>query len=347
MRVLVTGGLGNIGVVTVEESLRRGHSVCVFDLSSRHTEKMARRFEKRGVRVLRGDLRNAPDLAPAVAGQEAVIHLAAILPPVSDARPDLCRAVNVGGTANLIHALQASATKAALVSVSSASVMGPTQKRTPPVHPGDPLSPLDPYSESKIEAEALVAASGLRHCILRLAAVLPTALNYSSLFAMTRLLFAMPLDARCEVVVDLDVAQGLVAAAEDLVAEGALSRKRGFIAGGRAQGCQMRTRDLVEALFRPLGLRTPDEALFSPDLDSYYLDWYDTAETQDVLRYQRHSLEQWQAALMRTIRPVRPLLPLLRPVIENWIERQSPRFARAPRGNQREGATLVAGGQRS
>jgi UDP-glucose 4-epimerase len=326
VNILVTGGFGGIGVVVVDECLRRGHAVSVFEVRNGRTETLARRYRRRNVTVLFGDLCKPGDVSRAVPGRDAVLHLAAILPPVSDAHPQLCREVNVGGTANLIQALQATTGTAALVSVSSASVMGPTQKRTPPVRSDDPLSPMDAYSRSKIEAEALVAASGLRYCILRLAAVLPTVLNYSSLFAMTRLLFEMPLDARCEIVLDLDVAYALVSAAENLLGSGEISGRKGFIAGGKAQGCQMRTRDLVGVLFDPLGLRRPDESLFSPELDSYYLDWYDTEETQSVLGYQRHSVEQWQAAIMRLIRYVRPLLPLFRAVIAKWVEKQSPRY---------------------
>lgn len=326
MNILVTGGFGNIGVVVVDECLRRGHKVSVFEVQNRRTEKLARKYNKRNVQVLFGDLRKAEDIPRAVVGQDIVLHLAAILPPVSDAHPNLCEAVNVGGTANLIDALQTSTTKAALVLVSSASVMGPTQKRTPPIRPDDPLLPMDTYSRSKIKAEALVTASGLQYCILRLAAVLPTVLNYSSLLAMIKLIFDMPLDARCELVVDLDVAYALASAAENLLGSAEIVGKRGFIAGGKAQGCQMRTRDLVGMLFRPIGLRIPDESLFSPELDSYYLDWYATEETQSILRYQRHSVEQWQAIIMKKIRYVRPFVYLFRAGIIKWIEKQSPLY---------------------
>jgi UDP-glucose 4-epimerase len=326
LNILVTGGFGNIGAVVVDDCLRRGHTVSVFEVQNKRTEKLAREYGKRNVKALFGDLRKAEDVSRAVVGQDIVLHLAAILPPVSDAHPDLCQAVNVGGTANLVDALHASTTEAALVLVSSASVMGPTQKQTPPIRPDDPLSPMDAYSRSKIQAEALVAASGLRHCILRLAAVLPTAFNYSSLFAMIKLFFDMPLDARCEIVVDLDVAYALASASEDLLGSGKLADKRGFIAGGKAQGCQMRTRDLVDLMFRPMGLRIPDESLFSPKLDSYYLDWYDTEETQSILQYQRHSVEQWQALIMKKTRYVRPFLPLFKAAIVKWVEKQSPRY---------------------
>ncbi|NLS80028.1 MAG: NAD-dependent epimerase/dehydratase family protein [Chloroflexi bacterium] len=326
MNVLITGGFGNIGALVVEECLRRGHAVSVFEVPNKRTQRLARRYARRQVRVLFGDLRNAQDVSQAVAGQDVVIHLAAILPPVSDARPDLCRAVNVGGTANLVAALQASPAQPALVSVSSACVMGPTQRSVPPVRPDDPLAPTDTYSRTKIEAEALVAASGLRYAVLRLAAVLPTVLNPASLFAMVKLIFAMPLEARCEIVVDLDVAHALASAAEDLLGAGELAGSKGFIAGGRAQGCQMRTRDLVEIVFRPLGLRLPNASLFAQELDAYYLDWYNTEQTQAVLRYQRHSAQEWQTTLLGLVRYARPLLWLYGWIIVKWIEAQSPLY---------------------
>ncbi|MDP3179859.1 MAG: sugar nucleotide-binding protein, partial [Spirochaetaceae bacterium] len=227
--------------------------------------------------------------------------------------------------ANLIGALRSANPGATLVSVSSASVMGSTQRRAPPVRPQDPVSPSDAYSASKIEAETLVAASGLKHCVLRLAAVLPTCLDLGSLIGMVRVFFDMPLDARCEIVVDLDVAYALVSAAENLVGSGELAGATLFIAGGAAGGCQIHTRDLVRLVFVPVGLRSPADELFAQDLDSYYLDWYDTDLTQGLLRYQRHSADDWRSLIARKIRPLRPLIVLFRPAIMAWLERQSPR----------------------
>jgi nucleoside-diphosphate-sugar epimerase len=100
--ILVTGGFGNIGAL-VDECLRRGHAVSVFEVQNGRTAKLARKYSKRNVQVLFGDLRKAEDVSRAVVGRDIVLHLAAILPPVSNAQPDLCRAVNVGGTANLIE----------------------------------------------------------------------------------------------------------------------------------------------------------------------------------------------------------------------------------------------------
>lgn len=331
MKILVTGGFGNIGACVVDECLSRGHTISVFEVPSKRSERLARKYRRKGLRTLFGDIRNEEDVARAVVGQDVVIHMAAILPPVSDASPELCEAVNAGGTAKLINAIRTSATKAAFVLVSSASVMGPSQKRSPPVRPEDPLVPTDAYSRSKIEAEALTAASGLRYCILRLAAVLPTTLNLPSLYAMVKLIFDMPLEARCEIVIDLDVAYALVSAAENLLGSGEITGMKGFIAGGAAQACQMRTRDMIGASFSPFGLDLPDESLFPQETDSYYLDWYDSGKIQSILRYQRHSAQEWQAILRRKARYPRILVIPFKAGIMRWIERQSPRWRTAIR----------------
>jgi len=288
MNVLITGGFGSIGVLVIEECLRRGHAVTVFEVSTKRTRRLSRRFGRRGVRAVFGDIRSQEDVSRAATGQDAAIHMAAILPPTSDRLPDLCERVNVGGTENLIRALRtgvgerdaraplAAAESApasfvaptsplpAMVCVSSASVMGPTQKRTPPVRPGDPLVPTDVYSRSKFAAESLTASSGLPWYVLRLAGVIPTVINYGNLKTVVKLLFSLPLEARCEMVIYLDVAAALVSAAENLTGRAgaeathgyggapvSIAGKREFIGGGKS--CQITSSDLVNFMFPPYG----------------------------------------------------------------------------------------------
>lgn len=327
MKILVTGGFGSIGLEVVGECLRRGHEVTVFEVPSRRSKRLARRHAMRGVRTLFGDIRRPGDIVQAVEGRDAVIHMAAVLPPVSDAKPGLCREVNAGGTSNLIAAMRAAHSRSpALVLVSSASVMGPTQHLSPPVLPGREPAPTDAYSRSKAEAEAFVAASGLRHCILRLAAVMPSSLDIPRLLSMVKVAFDIPLGARCEIVVDQDAAYALVAAAENLAGSGGMEGRIGFIAGGSAQGCRMTTHDMLAASFAPLGLPLPRARLFPTDLDSYYLDWYETTDIASILGYQRHSAAQWRKVMAREGRFLHLAARIFRGPAMAWLERQSPRF---------------------
>lgn len=325
MNILITGGLGNIGIYVVNECLKRGHSVTIFDVSNNKNQKLKEKYRKYNVKVYLGDIRKYDDIAEAVDNQDVIIHMAAILPPTSEAYPDLCDAVNINGTENLIESIHTKSDKTALVLVSSASVMGPTQHKTPPVRPTDPVNPIDVYTRSKVKAEYIVATSSLPYCILRLAAVMPTYIGIKTVLKMIKVIFDMPLGARCEIVYDLDVAYALVSSAENLVGPGEMNQKIGFIGGGKQKGCQIYIKDMLLGAFRPMGLDLPEERLFPDDINSYYLDWYDTDEIQSILQYQRYSFSQWQNIFQKNYRFLKPAVFLFKKNIMKTIEQLSSR----------------------
>jgi hypothetical protein len=61
------------------------------------------------------------------------------------------------------------------------------------------------------------------------------------------------------------------------------------IAGGKRN--QILYKDLISKAFAVFGLPTPDWNEFSKK--PYYTDWYDTQESQAVLRYQRRTLDDY------------------------------------------------------
>jgi len=221
------------------------------------------------------------------------------------------------------------ADKPALVFVSSASVMGPTQDQQPPVRADAALNPTDAYSNSKAAAEMLVRASNTTFCILRLAAVMPTILILNSMIKMVKLMYDMPLAARCEIVLDEDVAFALFAAAENLTGSGEMRGKTGFIAGGRQNGMQINIEAMLKGSLNPLGIELPAARLFADDLNAYYLDWYDTNAIQSLLHYQNHTYDQWQTMTKRTYRYLKPIVIVAKPFVKKWIARQSPRYEKS------------------
>jgi len=323
MNILVTGGLGNIGAAVVRTCLQRGHGVTVFDVENRRTRKLAKRSK---ANVVLGDIRNFQDISHAVKNQDAIIHMAAILPPLSNENPDLCLSINVGGTENLIRAMKESDNCPSLIFVSSASVMGSTQDRNQLIKAEDQLFPMDTYSKSKIEAEKIIEQSGIKFCIMRIAGVLPTILNLKSSMAMVKNIFDMPLDARCEMVLDIDVATALTVASEKMAGTEELNGFKGFIAGGESGGFQMKTKDLVALVFLSVGLNLPDRKLFSTDLNSYYLDWYDTEQVQNILGYQQHTIEFWKENLLKKMGFMIPFVRLFKKNIMKKIEKESPYY---------------------
>ena len=141
LNVLVTGAFGNIGRHVVRELAGRGHRVRAFDLPTAANQRAARGFD--GVDVHWGDVRDAAAVQRAVAGQDAVAHLAFILPPLSERDPTLSRAVNVGGARNLVDALQARCQEARLVYASSYAIYGDTRRTEGLLTADSPVAPIN------------------------------------------------------------------------------------------------------------------------------------------------------------------------------------------------------------
>lgn len=80
---------------------------------------------------------------------ELVFHLAG----VSSADADLCYAVNLDGTRNLLEACAALPAPPRVLVVSSSAVYGQTRPEESPVREETPLRPMTPYGASKAAAE--------------------------------------------------------------------------------------------------------------------------------------------------------------------------------------------------
>jgi UDP-glucose 4-epimerase len=167
MRVLVTGGAGYIGSVSVEVLVAEGHDVVVLDdLSTGHEAAVVP--EATFVRGDYGDEAAVTELLER-RGIEAILHVGArSLVGESVEQPARYYRQNVvGGLALLDAARSAGVTR--LVFSSTAAVYG-TPISTP-VDESAPLQPISPYGESKRAFEAALewygGAYGLRSVSLR------------------------------------------------------------------------------------------------------------------------------------------------------------------------------------
>lgn len=147
MRVLVTGGAGFIGSHTAAALLEAGAEVTVLDnLSSGVRENIPR-----SARFVEGDIRSPESVERAIAGAEAVIHLAAFTSlPESFLRPRECMAVNVDGTLRILESAVAHGVHKFVFA--STSAIYPDDAPVPTdesIHP----NPGSPYGLSKLVGE--------------------------------------------------------------------------------------------------------------------------------------------------------------------------------------------------
>ncbi len=316
MKILLTGATGNVGSHTLPELVRQGHQVrCLTRLSGAN-----RRWAQQvgpGVEVAWGDITDPASVAKAAEGTEAVVHLAGIIPPTSDEKPELARQSNVDGTRNVIAACLVQPVPPSLLFSSTLDVHGHTLHKKPPRRVDDPLEATDPYSAHKIEAERMVRESGLHWCILRLADVPILGIRDPH-----PIMFEIGLRNRIE---SLHADDAGLAIANALTTPEVWGRIL-FVGGGPS--CQLTYREYLTRLLGAMGVDPlPDEA-FSDKV--YGTDWLDTEESERLLHYQRHTFDDIAEAIAASLGWKRRLVPLASPLARATILRLSPYYKKAP-----------------
>ncbi len=152
MNVLVTGGAGYIGSVTVEALIARGHTVTVLDnLSTGHQGAV-----HADAAFVRADLRDAGVVGEALeaGGIEAVIHFAAYsLVGESMREPVRYFGNNVVGTLTLLEAMVERGVKRLVLS-STAALFGTAE--CIPIPEDAPVKPASVYGETKYLIERVL-----------------------------------------------------------------------------------------------------------------------------------------------------------------------------------------------
>ncbi|MDL2210834.1 UDP-glucose 4-epimerase GalE [Desulfovibrio sp. OttesenSCG-928-O18] len=166
MNILVCGGAGYIGSHMVRRLVRSGHAPVVFDnFSTGHEAAVERAFlgYPGGAQVLRGDLLDPAALDAAFASRrfDAVMHFAGlILVGESVTKPGLYYENNVTGTLNLLRAME-KANVSRFVFSSTCAIFG--EPETMPVLENLPRLPINPYGNTKLVAEMMMADFARAH----------------------------------------------------------------------------------------------------------------------------------------------------------------------------------------
>ena len=310
MKILLTGATGNVGGHVLPLLLERGHDVRCLVFDSKNERKIVQGW-KHKPEVVWGDIQDERVVESALGGVEAVVHLAAIIPPMTDQNPRLAYGVNVNGTRNLVNAASKQAKRVRFIFTSTYDVYGDTQDLTPPRKVTLPVNPQEEYARHKVEAEKIIQSGNVDWCIFRLASAIPVEMStkYQSM------MFDVPLDDRLEYIHPADAALAICNAVEHAEVWGKVLH----LGGG--PGCQLRERDIVQGAFEAIGIGALPEKYFNTQ--HYYTDWLDTEESQRLLNYQRHTFNDHLEGLKKSLGWQIPLIKLFRPLIRYSLLRQS------------------------
>ena len=275
--ILITGGAGSVGRSLVACCRADGLEVRVFDLPVCDFTGLE---GETGIEVVKGDITQKAHVEAAVEGVGGVLHLAALLPPASEADRSRTFAVNVDGTANIIAAMQAAAGDAVLVFSSSVSTYGDTTGEDPPLGVEHRQTALDLYAESKIVSERLVRECALPTVVLRIAGIaVPVLQEPPEVWPFTA-------EQRLEMVQRDDVVTALYQAIVSPAARNTTLN----IAGGSSW--QTTGSQYVADLYDIIGVPMEMAAFRSQD-EPGWVDWYDTELSQHLLDYQEHSYSDY------------------------------------------------------
>lgn len=329
--VLVTGAFGQVGKRCTQLLLQRGRTVVAMDLRNDNTAAVATELAAGGypgtLIPAYTDLLDAEAVRDLVTAHQpdAVVHLAAVVSPLSYRKPDLARRVNVGGTENLLAACTALPRPPLFLMASSAAVYGSRNPYRQPerITPDTPVNPIDQYGQDKVLAEAAIRASGLPYALFRLGGIISPDTHASINGDYLLLMRSMPSDNRMHAVDARDVA---LAFANGVDRAATISGKVLLIGGNESY--VLTQRELEDAMMEAVGLGRlgPSASLPGNPADDRgwsFTGWYDTTEAQQLLDFQEHDWSQTVAWLAesqgRSRLALRLLGPLLRPLLRTIL----------------------------
>jgi nucleoside-diphosphate-sugar epimerase len=148
--VLVLGGAGYIGSLTVELLLKRGHRVRVLDRLMYGPQALEPFVGHPNFEFIKGDATEISKLTAATRDASAVIQLAGLVgDPACAIDPAFTRHANIVAT-RMSKEVAQSLGVSRFIFASSCSVYGASDRK---VREGDPLNPVSLYAQTKIDSE--------------------------------------------------------------------------------------------------------------------------------------------------------------------------------------------------
>ena len=324
--VLLTGASGTVGLEVLKHLIEKDfYRITVFDVENQASRKKLQSLPQK-FDIVYGDITNENDVEKISKNKDYVIHLAAIIPPLADDKPELAEKVNVMGTQNLLKNLEKNSPDAFFVYSSSISVYG-DRLINPDIKVGDPLIPSegDEYAVTKIKTEKMIQNSKINWSIFRLAAIMG---NHK----ISKLMFHMPLETSVEICTPDDTARAFVNALEHA---NELSGKIFNLGGG--SNCRLTYQQLLSESFRIFGmgkLNFPEKAFAENNFHcGNYIDGH---ELEKILKFRKDDLKTYFKKVEQGVNPmVKVLTQIVNPIVKKTLLKKSEPYEAFKKNDQK------------
>jgi len=283
--ILITGATGGVGSEVLRQLYNNSGDfhITVLARKSWKTRRFLRNFA--GINIVYGDLRNYNEIIAACSDQDYAIHLAAVIPPRAEYFPAEAEKVNVGGTKNLVRALEEHSPNVFLIYSSSVAIYGDRLK-TPEIAATDiPKScPWDAYSQTKIAAEKIIQNSNLNWSIYRLSAIMGIG-NHK----VSKIMFHMPLETTMEITTVRDTARAFV---NSIGKEDQLSGMIFNLGGG--ESCRVSYLGFMTRAFDCYGMGAVNFPKYAFAMQNYHCGSYvDGHVLEEIIHFRQDNIESY------------------------------------------------------
>lgn len=314
-KILLTGASGTIGFEVLKQLCKNKelYDITVFDVKTSQSKRKFNTY-KNDINIVYGNIFDENDLNKINDDQDTVIHLAAIIPPLADDKPELSYQVNTIGTEKLIKVLEKKSPNAFFIYSSSVSVYG-DRLENPYINFTDSLKPSegDEYAKTKIEAENSIKNSKLDWTIFRLSAIMGG-------HKISKLMFHQPLKTSLEITTVRDTARAFIHAIDK---QNQLSKKTFNLGGG--EKCRISYEYFLSRSFRITGLGNLDFLPKSFADKNFHCGYYEDGNLlNDILDFRNDTLESYFDLEKQKISSFkRRIISILKKPIKSYLQKQS------------------------
>lgn len=287
-KILVTGASGSIGEWVLKYLLSEGkYEITALDLKSREVAKKLKKYQRR-INVIYGDIEDQVLVDALIKDHDYVIHLAGIMPPLSNLSISFGNQIDYLGTENIVRSISFYNPECFLI-YPSTTTLYEAKKSEIVVSNSIKINEEDYFGKIKQKCENLIKDKLKNYVIFRLPFVLGNLNRDKSIYLYKK-------NEELELITNRDAAYALVKSIEY---KKELNKKTKILTGGK--GCRINSMDLNIRILETYGysLNRFWNTLFKPY--SYHGNIFkEDKNLEELLKYQNDSIDSYFMRIKRT-----------------------------------------------